>query len=270
MIQAIAPDKAIFEADGKRYVYADLLKALRDAGLRRGDTVFVHSDLKSFGKLVFPISRAEYIESFIGAFVETIGPEGNLILPTFSYSFTKKEVFDPLLTPSTVGVMSEHFRTLPGVLRSLEPIFSVAAIGPDSKFYTDVSSDCFGKGSIHEKLYERDARLVFLGQTFDITYMHFVEQRYGVSYRYRKKFSGDFRIKGQIVPGEVEYNVRALDQSVDYDLEGIASRLDAAGVLKKSRLGDGQIRVVSAVDAYRVIWKGLEQNVRFLLKPGVV
>ena len=36
--------------------------------------------------------------------------KGTIIIPTFSYSFTKKETFDPTNTKSEVGIFSEIFR----------------------------------------------------------------------------------------------------------------------------------------------------------------
>ena len=36
--------------------------------------------------------------------------KGTIIIPTFSYSFTKKEAFDPTNTKSEVGIFSEIFR----------------------------------------------------------------------------------------------------------------------------------------------------------------
>jgi aminoglycoside 3-N-acetyltransferase len=256
----------VFEHAGKRYSREDILSALREAGIRQGDTIFVHSDLTAFGKILPDVSREEYLDAFISALQEAVGEQGTLIMPTFSYSFCKKQQYDPATTPSTVGILTERFRKLPGVVRSNDPIFSAAAWGKDKEYFTTVGTDCFGANSVFEKLHERDALIVFLGPRFDITYMHFIEQRYEVPYRFIKNFSGTMITPGGPRELTVAYNVRPLDQDIDYDLERIAAFLDARGALKKTQLGHSIIRCVRAKDAFKHITEGFGQNIRLLLK----
>ena len=235
----------------REYSIDDIIESLREVGIKEGDSIFVHSDLRFFGKLPIGATREDFLGGFLKALLGAIG-NGNLIMPTFTYSFCKDEVFDPDTTPSKVGVLTEYFRKQGGVKRSKDGIFSVAAIGPDKDYFTDVSNDCFGKNSIFEKLYDRDAKIVFLGPRFDITYMHFVEQSYGVPYRWIKMFGG------------FAYNVGPLDKDFQYDLEGIADSLKF--VLKETKLGNSKIRVVGAVDAFDEITEGLKRDINFLLK----
>lgn len=266
MSDEIKKQKVVFEYNDKKYYYSDILSAIKDVGIKNGDSVFVHSDLKSLGKLGSSITRNEFIEAFINAFKEAIGEKGNLIMPTFSYTFCKKGDFDPMSTPSTVGITPEHFRKMPNVKRSIDPIFSVAAFGPDKEYFTDVGTDCFGKQSIFEKLYDQNAKIVFLGDTFDITFMHFVERRFGVPYRFMKKFKGKIKIGEEMREFTFDYYVRYLDRNVNYDLGKIAKYLDSCGVLKKVPLGHSQIRSVSAVDAFNAITQGFKENIFILLK----
>ena len=61
-----------------RVTKADIKKALRELGLKGGDIVGVHSSLSSFG----------YVEggadAVIDAILETVGPEGSVVFPTYS------------------------------------------------------------------------------------------------------------------------------------------------------------------------------------------
>ena len=259
-------ETAVFEHCGNGYSYSDILQSIKAVGICPGDSIFVHSDLKSFGKLAEAVSRDEFIGTFIRALIDAVGENGNVIMPTFSYSFCKKEVFDPENTPSTVGIMTEYFRKIPGVKRSSDAIFSVAAIGPDAGYFTSVGNVCFGEKSIFEKLYQRNAKMLFLGNTFDITYMHFVEQKHGVPYRYIKQFAGKMRQGDAIVDAAFDYNVRPLDKDIDYDLEKIASYFEQCGILSKSCLGNSKVRCVSSVDAFNSIITGLKKDAYFLLK----
>lgn len=258
--------KAIFINHGRKYFVEDVIEALRAAGVEKNDSVFVHSDLRSFGKLDPAMTRKEFLDSFLTALCRAVGDDGNIIMPTFSYSFCKHEIFEPEATPSTVGVLTEHFRRSEGVKRSDDAIFSAAARGPAQDYFTEVGTDCFGKGSIFEKLYDRNAKLVFLGDTFDITFMHFVEQRYGVPYRFIKVFEGGVKLGDALSRRSFRYNVRRLDGTVVYDLERIADYLDSRGVLRRATLGRSTVRVVTAVDAFNGIMDGLKDDLCLLLK----
>ena len=255
----------LFEYAGQKFLVEDLVEALKRVDIGSGDKLFVHSDLRSFGKINPQIGKEEYLDAFVGALTGLVGESGTIIMPTFSYSFCRGEVYDPQRTLSTVGILTEHFRKMTGVVRTIDPIFSVAVWGVDQKFYQMVGGDCFGNKSIFQKIYDADFKILFLGETFDLTYLHFIEQAYGVSYRYRKKFTGQIIIDGELKEFAFDYNVRPLDGSIDYNLEAVADFLNRRGVLKTGRLGYSRLRLVGAKDAYAEITAGLKANPKLLL-----
>jgi len=257
----------LFEHEGKKYGRSDILEALRTLGITKGDALLVHSDLKSFGKINPAVKKNEYTGAFIDALKEAVGPAGTILMPCFSYTFCNEgEVYDPVETPSTMGILAERFRTLPDVSRTIDPIFSVAIGGKEKDYFMDVGTDCFGEGSIFEKIYTKKGKIVFFGPLFTITYMHFVEQRYGVPYRYMKEFSGRIKLNGSLHDYTFKYYVRHLDRKVGYNFEDVARFLDRQGVLKTAPLGYDKIRAVSAVDCYNKMTEGFKRDVTFLLE----
>ncbi len=262
-------NKALFEYDSQLLYANDIRLALEQVGIQKSDSIFVHSDLKHFGKLSQIMNRDEFFGQMIDVFLNVIGPNGNLMMPTFSYSFCKGEIFDVLETPSAVGVLTEAFRRTSGIQRSIDPIFSVAAIGPKKDFFTDVSSECFGKNSIFDKLYQSNVKLIFFGPTFDITYAHYIENRFGVPYRYMKSFPGILRVGGNHRAATFHYYVRDLEIDPQYDLEKIADILNTHAVLRKVHLGMSIIRSVTAQDAYRVLFEELKKDPYCLLSSTV-
>ncbi len=229
--------------------------------------MFVHSDLTLFGKVNPAIKKNEYVDAFINIFKEAVGSEGTVMIPCFSYSFCNGEMFDPLTTPSKVGILAERFRMLPDTIRTIDPIFSVGIWGQGQNYFKAIGTDCFGKNSIFEKLYEKNAKIIFIGPTFDMTYLHFIEQRYGgVPYRYMRQFRGQIKLDGTLVDYTFDYSVRSRERTFRYALEDIAQFLDDQGVLKKAKLGYSAIRLVNAVDCYHKIIQGLENDIWFLLE----
>jgi len=151
-----------------------------------------------------------------------LGPKGTLILPTFTYSFTKNEIFDVLGTPSTVGMITEVFRLRKNTKRSMDPIFSVACSGWDSNWYAlSDSEECFGKDSVFGRLHQKNGWLVGFGCPFDrITFTHYAEKNENVDYRYDKEFSGiKIDANGLQISSRSKYFVRDLTRKTHVSLD---------------------------------------------------
>lgn len=94
--------------------------ALISIGVRPGSVALVHPD--AIVAAQFPLMPNEQRLDFLIEAIETaIGSDGTLVMPAFSYSFTKGEPFDVGNTPSVVGMVTERFRTRPGVRRTSDP-----------------------------------------------------------------------------------------------------------------------------------------------------
>ena len=64
----------------KPWTVENLCEHLDAAGIERGDNLILHSSLKSVGK------TADGPATVINAILATIGPDANLMVPTFTYS----------------------------------------------------------------------------------------------------------------------------------------------------------------------------------------
>lgn len=180
-------------------------------GLQPGMTVMVHSSLRNVGYTVGgPVT-------VIRALLEALGPEGTLVMPAESPGVSDPAdwndarvredwfetirahlpVFDPLTTATTMGAISEAFRTYPGTLRSNHPLVSVCANGPLAGDITEEHSLEFseGRGTPFEKLYDLDAQTLLLGVGFNrCTSLHYAEslvpQRRTTTHRYPMNVKG--------------------------------------------------------------------------------
>lgn len=151
-------------------------KDLRLLGLREGDTVLVHSSLRS----LWPLSKDP--ESVIRGLLEVLGPEGTLLFPALSYASVNVEnpVFDVAKTPSCVGGLPEYFRLREGTLRSIHPTHSVCGIGKKAaellSGHEKDTTSC-GENSPFRKLREQGDWILFLGCGLaPNTSMHAVEE----------------------------------------------------------------------------------------------
>ena len=160
-------------------------------GVSHGDLLLIHSDIRLLGMV------ENGLAGILTALRTAVGDEGTLVMPTFTFSFCRGEVFDVQRTPSGTGVLTEALRTKPDAFRSVHANHSFAAIGLRARevlTMTDKSS--FGPGSVFRNFLRKKAKILLIG-TFVNSFVHFVEQKVGVEYRYNKDFHGIVCDKGR-------------------------------------------------------------------------
>jgi len=109
----------------------DILKTLTELGIKNGDLVHFHSSLKSMGHV------EGGPDAVIDAFLEAVGPEGTVAVPTLSQKNFERAYEDWTLDrPSDVGLITETFRLRKEAKRSDQATHSVAAIGRLAEYIT--------------------------------------------------------------------------------------------------------------------------------------
>lgn len=242
-------------------------------GVSPRDALFVHSDVRSALRVEGATAREKMANVLTG--LRGAVPDGTLILPTFTYSFCRGEDFDVDATPSTVGVLTEEFRSRPGVRRTPEPIFSTAIDGPlppewEERLLAAGDHDAFGPASIFAYLREVDAKLLFFGVGFEYaTFVHHVEQLLEVPYRYFKDFHGAVSAGDVTQRVTARYFVRDLEGDVEVYLDALADVLVRDGTAEIRSLPDGpELLLTSASAVETAVRREIAANPDFLLRRG--
>lgn len=234
------------------------------------DIVMIHGDAgisAQFSHIEIKNRPKELVRQIIQYFY----PQGTIVIPSFSYSFTNGEDFDVKNTPGAVGKFSEEFRLYPhnSIGRSNHPIFSVSGLGKHfKKFEKSRIDDCFGEDTAFDLLYKLNGKIVLLGCDFEsTTFVHYVEQSFGVSYRFMKKFSGFLIKNNKKVPFTTSYNVRKLDVKTDLNL--LKKKLIRHKKLFTSKIGRFEILSVRAKDFFNCSIELMKSNKFALIKNAV-
>lgn len=258
--------KALYETENQKIYYADFLRVLGNVGVKKGDVVFVHSDISVFGKLCL-LDRVALLQNLVDVIKESVGNEGTLIMPTFSYSFCRNEIFDVANSKSTVGVLGDFFRRQPDTIRTIHPIFSVAIWGRHKERLSDISHDSFDADSIFGKLHRIKGKILFFGAPLrSCTYIHYIEQAHGVPYRYLKAFKGKINNGGREYEDEYTYLVRYLDRDVILDTQKLESYLLEKKKMQETALGNGRILAIGAETLFKEGCGLLNKDIYFFLK----
>ncbi|QEH68535.1 AAC(3) family N-acetyltransferase [Cellulosilyticum sp. ST5] len=157
------------------YTKQDLLQALEKLKINPRGTLLVHSSMKSIGEVE---GGADTVLDALMIYMK----EGLLVLPTHTWSYINAEnpKFDVVHSEVCVGILPELFRKRPGVVRSLHPTHSVAAIGQDKEDFikdNELWHTPCARQSPWGKLLDRNAQIMLLGVDLRRnTFIHGVEE----------------------------------------------------------------------------------------------
>lgn len=227
--------------------------------------VMVHSSLSSCGYLT---GGAEAAIRLIREWVGT----ATLVMPTHTYCYAdangQAEIFDPVTTPSRVGVISDTFWRQPRVLRSLHPSHSLAASGvlaSEIVFGHDRCKTPCGSGTPYRKLVDEDAGILMFGTSLDsYTLFHTSEDAASVPYLYEP---AQCLLRLREPTGVVrEIPMQRQDMTIMRRFAKMDSWLEAHGLLQRRRCGRGElIWLPHAAMVHAALTKELQINPSLLL-----
>jgi len=136
----------------------------------------------------------------IDSFCNFVGKKGTLIIPSFSWEFCKKKIFDPKKTKSITGSLANTALTRKDFKRTPNPIYSFLVYGNDQKYLCSLKhQDSFSLNSPFGYLIKKKAKNLFIDIDYkdSFTFVHVAEQIVGIDYRYKKKFEGTYLYKNK-------------------------------------------------------------------------
>jgi len=253
-------------ADKPAVTKDDLKAGLASVGLGLGDVVAFHTSLSAFG----------YIEggadAVIDSVLETVGPQGTALAPTLTFAEKhgpqSPPEFDVRTTPSVTGRTPEAFRKRSGAVRSLHPTHSWTALGARSLELTsgheDVATPC-GDGSPLSKLAAMGGKILMLGvDLHSCTFFHYCEEMARVPYHLQKlpTYCVMIDANGRTVERDCYLHFWGPEPKDFTKPEGELLRL---GIMRKARVGSGEIRLLDARKTADFLIERLRREPTYLL-----
>lgn len=191
--------------------------------------------------------------------------DGLLVLPTHTWSYINADNprFYVEQSACCVGILPELFRKRPGVVRSLHPTHSVAALGQDSIAFTN-DDHCYdtpcARGSAWGKLLDRKATILLVGVDLKRnTFIHGVEEWVDIQGR----LTDEHELLYTVLPDGTEIPVpsrRHCGLSWSEHFWKVDEVLERKGAMYKGQLGDAIVRVCDAAMVADVITEMLKDN----------
>ena len=153
--------------------------------------ILIHSDITTLGKY---IPKNETIIDDINEMI----PGKTILLPGFTIkNFTHRFLYSPFEDRPEVGVLGELARRRKWD-RTNNPMHSMflnknCNLQAHTEFYSKMKTSSFGENSLLASI-QNDLTIIQIG-CFHNTYVHRAEEIFGVNYRFKKKFNGEWVIK---------------------------------------------------------------------------
>jgi aminoglycoside 3-N-acetyltransferase len=196
---------------------------------------------------------------------------GTLAMPAHSYCYPSGDrpapAFNPTLTPSVVGTVTDAFWRRPGVRRSLHPTHSIAAEGPEAERLVAGHEDCdtpCGRGTPYERLVESDAAILMFGATLEAyTLFHTAEDAAQVPYLYEpQRVALCYRDQSGRRHAMLMWKH---DMTVPRSFREKDQWLEQLGLLHRVALGSGELLLIPhARQAHHAIVAELRRTASFL------
>lgn len=231
---------------------AGIVAGLQQAGIRPGDVLMMHSSFRKMGYV------EEGPETLIKALLNVVGEEGTLMMPAFpaigfNYDYLKsKPVFDLRQTPSRMGLVTESFRRMSGVQRSLHPTDSVIAYGKQAHYLV---KDHFGQltpynaSSPFYRLSELKGKILMIGVRLEsLTNLHTLEDavaHFKYPVYHDTLFTVDL-IDGSGTKRSMQTKAHNPVYSKKRRCNDLIPHFGAAGFLKHFRLGQADCLLIEA------------------------
>lgn len=245
---------------------AELIEQFKATGLKQGDTVLIHSSMKSFG----------YVEGGANTVVRSlnaaIGKEGTIIVPTLTGRREDSKAcppeYDTLNTKSWTGIIPETVRNMEGAIRSLHPTHSAVAIGSRKLWVTsgheNSKSPC-DENSPYYKNAVIKGYIVLAGVDQESnTSIHSCEEIAAVPYHLQKDVL-DINIKGYDGSQITVTNRLHNWEKPETNFNKLDELFEKKGIMKKYMVGNSLLRLINAQDMFDFTINLLKKDPHFLL-----
>ncbi|MGF1718456.1 AAC(3) family N-acetyltransferase [Vibrio kyushuensis] len=237
----------------------NLIDDLNRLGIDPNGVLLVHSSMKAIG------SVEGGADTVLDALSELMS-NGLLLLPTHSWDKHNLAdgIFDPEKEPTCVGILSELFRNRTGVVRSLHPTHSVAALGNNAEQFIageeKATSPCPRDG-VWGKLYDADAQILFLGCPLTRnTYIHGVEEWCEIPNRIDPIPEAIKIVKGEHIIDTVLHRHKSPIKSIHEHYGKLEKPFIKLGIGHWGQVGEASVFLASAKQMADITTAFLKQN----------
>ena len=243
-------------------------------GISDGDKIFVSSDIKKLAFACYSNRESFNTDLFIDSLIDAVGENGTLVFPTYNWGFCKGDTFDYLKTKSKVGSLTNAALKRMDFRRTMHPIYSFAVRGKDAEALCALNNkSSFGADSPFAYFYEKGFKNLFIDVDYknSATFVHYCEEKNGVSYRFIKDFTADYIDEtGASEHRTYSMYVRPLDVDVTVTINPMHEVFLVNGAVEEYIINSILFKILDMRKAYNLVEQDILHNKskRIAIYPG--
>ncbi|WP_268624246.1 AAC(3) family N-acetyltransferase [Paenibacillus alvei] len=241
-----------------------LLHALNPLISEGEDMLILHSALSKLG-----FERgAPYVDGLM-EFLQALIDRGiTVVLPSFTFSFTKRKRFCLNHDPSETGILADLARKHLQFSRSKNPMFSFSVKGPkEDEILLTRQDSGYGIGTAVSRLAAADTTVVMLGANWNCcTIIHAIEENLQVPYREYINWSYEIDFGDGAATRPFNLFVRKLDSNSILRFDRIRGELLQTGALRQSTLNGLYIEAANSGDIAEISEKRMRLDPYFFIE----
>jgi aminoglycoside 3-N-acetyltransferase len=255
------------KSKGEIWTKEDLIVQFQEIGIEKGDVLLVHSSLSKIG----------FIENgpkdFVEALLETVGPEGHVLMPnspnaSFQLEYIQQlSVFDVQNDVSKLGAITEHFRKLPNAIRSEHPTEPVSCVGPNADFFVGNhfgNITPYNENSPFYKVSQMSGKILYVGVTLDNagTNLHTLEDVIE-NFKFPVYHEQIFDVKVKSKDGSIKSMQTKVHNPVwskKRQCDGLLPLFESANVAQKVKIGNAETWLFDAKKMLNVMIEEYQKN----------
>ncbi len=233
--------------------------------IHKGDNIIIHSNmagLYQFNNFKLKDSANIFFFNFLKKY---LGPMGTILVPTYNYQFTKKKKFNVFKSICEVGELGNFMIKKFPFNRTNDPVFSHVVKGKYEESVLNCSTnEAFGEKSIFSFILKKNFKILcFCCSVNRMTFLHFIEKKNSVNYRYNKLFKSKIFKNNRY--SEFKYLYQVGNRKIDYSIKEKKVVNASKVVMKKNNFGRFICSSISAKDLYKKISKKIKSKNNFLI-----
>ena len=241
----------------------NLFKKLR---LKKNDNILIHSNMGGMYQFKRESSLENICESFFLSLKNYIGPKGTVLIPAYNYKFTKGKKYNRFTSPSEVGELGNWLIDKFPLNRTLDPVFNHFVFGRyKSRIFNCSIDEAFGEKSIFNLIFKKNFKIIcFCCSPKVITFLHFIEKKFQVNYRYNKIFlSKIFKNKKNKL---LRYKYYVGKKNIDYSIKEKKVIIAIKKKVVKANFGRFACYCISTKNLYKSIQQKIKKTDDYLIK----
>lgn len=227
----------------------NLLNDLKNMNLSKNDTVFIHSSCKKIG-----FDANDIIDTLMEYF-----KDGLLLLPSHSWATINDDnpIFDPINTPSCVGIIPNLFMKRENVYRSLHPTHSILAYGKDAKKFIkneEYNNTPATPHGVYDRLREKNAKILLIGVGNERnTFIHGIEEVLNIPNRLSDKPMHLYIKKdGILIDSYMRKHYNPIEPHISMRFPKLDKAFYTLGAMKKYKFGNATTLVCDANKIFNI------------------